>query len=86
MPVLVLSHFSCILLFLTSWTVAHRAPLQARIPEWVPLPSPGDLSDSWIKPRSPALQVDSLRAEPSLKCSYPEFRNLISEIRRKASK
>ena len=38
--------------------------LQARILEWVPLPSPGDLPNPGIEPRSPALQVDSLPAEP----------------------
>ena len=34
--------------------------LQARILEWVAIPSPGDLLD----PRSPALQADSLLSEP----------------------
>ena len=34
--------------------------LQARILEWVAFPSPEDLSDPGLKPRSPALQVDSL--------------------------
>ena len=29
-----------------------------------PFPSPGDLPNPGIKPRSPALQVDSLPAEP----------------------
>ena len=29
-----------------------------------PFPSPGDLPNSGIEPRSPALQVDSLPAEP----------------------
>ena len=37
--------------------------LQARILEWV-FPSPGDLSNPWMEPRSPALQADSLPAEP----------------------
>ena len=34
--------------------------------EWVafPFPSPGDLPNPGIKPRSPTLQVDSLPAEP----------------------
>ena len=36
--------------------------LQARILEWV-APSPGDLPNPGIKPRSPALQADSLPAE-----------------------
>ena len=37
--------------------------LQARILEW-PFPSPGDLPNPGIKFRSPALQADSLPAEP----------------------
>ena len=32
-----------------------------------PFPSPGDLPNSRIKPRSPTLQVDSLPAEPQEK-------------------
>ena len=31
----------------------------------LPFPSPGDLPDLVIKPGSPALQADSLPAEPS---------------------
>ena len=38
--------------------------LQARILEWVAFPSPGDLPNPGIEPRSPTLQVDSLPAEP----------------------
>ena len=38
--------------------------LQARILERVPCPSPGDLPNLGIKPRSPTLQADSLPAEP----------------------
>ena len=38
--------------------------LQARILEWVAIPSPGDLPNPGIKPRSPTLQVDSLPSEP----------------------
>ena len=38
--------------------------LRARILEWEPFPSPGDLPNPGIEPRSPALQVDSLPAEP----------------------
>ena len=37
---------------------------QARILEWLPFPSPGDLPNPGIKPRSPALQADSLPSEP----------------------
>ena len=36
---------------------------QARILEWVAIPSPRDLPDPGFKPRSPALQVDSLPTE-----------------------
>ena len=38
--------------------------LQARTLEWVPFPSPGDLPNPGIEPRSPALQADSLPAGP----------------------
>ena len=37
---------------------------QARILEWVAIPPPGDLPEPGIKPRSPALQVDSLPSDP----------------------
>ena len=37
---------------------------QARILEWLPFPSPGDLFNPGIEPRSPALQADSLPSEP----------------------
>ena len=45
-------------LFATSWTI------QSRILEWVAVPSPGDLPSPGMEPRSPALQADSLPAEP----------------------
>ena len=38
--------------------------LQARILEWVAIPSAGDLPDPGIKPTFPALQADSLPSEP----------------------
>ena len=38
--------------------------LQVRILEWVAFPSPGDLPNPGIEPRSPPLQEDSLPAEP----------------------
>ena len=56
--------FSCVL---TLWDpmhyTVHGFP-QARILEWVPLPSPGDLPYPETEPRSPTLQVDSLPSEP----------------------
>ena len=55
-------------LFATLWTVAFQAPLSmgfSRQEYWsgLPLPSPGDLPDPGIEPRSPTLQVDSLLNE-----------------------
>ena len=38
--------------------------LQARILEWVAFPFTRDLPNAGTKPRSPALQADSLPAEP----------------------
>ena len=45
--------------------IAHEI-LQARILEWIAIPfsRAGDLPNPGIEPRSPALQVDSLLAEP----------------------
>ena len=37
--------------------------LPAKILEWLAFPSPGDLPDPGIKPRSPALQADVLTSE-----------------------
>ena len=60
---------SSVQLFETLWTIAQQAPLsfgilQARILEWVAVPPPGDRPHPGIKPRSPALQADSLPSEP----------------------
>ena len=41
-----------------------RGIFQTRILEWVAFPSPGDLPDPWIEPRSPALQASSLPSDP----------------------
>ena len=43
--------------------------LQVGILDWVPCP-PGDLSNRGIKPRYPALQVDSLLSEPPGRLVY----------------
>ena len=56
-------------LFATPWTVTRQAPLSmgfSRQEYWsgLPFPSPGDLPDPGIKPRSPALQADALTSEP----------------------
>ena len=51
------------------WTVAHQAPLSmgfSRQEYWsgLPFPSPGDLPDPGIEPRSPTLQADTLTSAP----------------------
>ena len=58
---------SCVQLFTTPWTilVTHQAPPSMRFSRqeyWSgqSFPSPEDLSDSGMEPRSPALQVDFL--------------------------
>ena len=61
--------FSCVQLFATPQTIAGQAPpslgtLQARILQWVAMPSSRGSSQPGIKPRSPALQADSLPSEP----------------------
>ena len=59
----------------TPWTVACQAPLFMGLSNqdyWsgLPIPSPGDLPDPGIKPRSPALQADALTSEPPGKKTY----------------
>ena len=55
-------------LFATPWTAAHQAPPSmgfSRQEYWsgLPFPSPGDLPDPGIEPRSPALEADALTSE-----------------------
>ena len=68
-------------LFVTPLTIAHKAPLSmefSRQEYWsgLPFPSPGDLPDSGIKPRSPVLQADTLLSEPPGK---PKKKKIILE-------
>ena len=56
-------------LFVTPWIVAHQAPPSmgfTRQEYWsgLPFPSPGDLANPGIEPRSPTLQADALTSEP----------------------
>ena len=65
---------SCVQLFAVPWVVAHQIPPSmgfSRQEYWsgLPFPSPGDLPDAGIEPRSPALQADALPSEPPGKLS-----------------
>ena len=60
---------SCVRLFVIPWAVDYQASLSmgfSRQKHWsgLPFPSPGDLPNSGIEPRSPALQADALPSEP----------------------
>ena len=46
--------------------IVHQAPPSSRQEYWsgLPFPSPGNLPDPRIEPRSPALQADALTSEP----------------------
>ena len=55
-------------LFATPWTVAYQAPPSmgfSRQEYWsgLPFPSPGDLPNPGIEPRSPEFQADALTSE-----------------------
>ena len=79
-------------LFVIPWTlcdpldcIAHQAPLSlgfSRQEYWsgLPFPSPGDLPDPGIEPRSPTLQADALTSEPLGKplCSFLQKLNIDS--------
>ena len=89
---------SRVLLFATPWTVAYQASQSMGFSKqeyWsgVPLPSPGDLPDPGIEPRSPTLQADALTSAPpgkpfkykntvSQKTSYRDTELNISDIQR----
>ena len=62
-------------LFATPWTVAYQVPPSmgfSRQEYWsgLPFPSPGDLPDPGIEPRSPASQADALPSEPPGKSHF----------------
>ena len=55
--------------FVTSWTVANQAPLSMGFPKQeyrsgLPFPTPRDLPNPGIKPKSPALAGDVFTAQP----------------------
>ena len=69
-------------LFVTPWAVAFQASPSmgfSRQEYWsgLPFPSPGDLPDTGIDTRSPALQADALSSEPPGK---PQAYNAICQL------
>ena len=65
-PVLVkVKSLSRVRLFATPWTVAYQGFSRQEYWSGLPFPSPGDLPNSGIVPRSPTLQADALPSEPS---------------------
>ena len=76
----VLSHFSCVWLFVTLWIVAHQAPLSKGFSRQgylngLPCPPAGYLSDPGIESGSPTLQEDSLslsHGKPSCMSTYAQ--------------
>ena len=66
--------WSHVRLFVTPWTAAYQAlpPMGCSRQEYwsaLPFPSPGDLLNPWIKPRSATLWGDALLSEPPGKSS-----------------
>ena len=56
------AHFSHVQLFATPWTIAHQGPLSmlfSRQGYWsgLPFPSPDNLPNQGVEPRSPAVQL-----------------------------
>ena len=65
-------------LFATPWTIACQAPPSMGFSKheyWsgLPFPSPGDLPNPGIKPRSPALQTGALPSEPPGKPKFYKY-------------
>ena len=55
---------SCVQLFATPWTIQSMEFFRPEYWSGLSFPSPGDLPNPGIEPRSPTLQADSLPAEP----------------------
>ena len=60
--------------------------LQARVLEWLPFPSPGDLPKPGIKQGSPALKADSLPTELSGKPFQRVYQNNPVKLKIKENK
>ena len=68
----------------TPWTVAYQAPQFmefSRLEYWsgLPFPSPWELPDPGMEPRSPALRADTLPSEPPAVTNLETFPNINSE-------
>jgi len=75
---LIVKLLSRVQLFVPPWTIAYQAPpsMEFSRPEYwngLPFPSPGDLPNPGIEPRSPTLQADALLCEPL--GTYKIYRN-----------
>ena len=73
---------SSVIAWRTPWTVAHQAPQSmefSRQEYWSGLsfPSPGDLPNPGIEPRSPTLLADALLSEPPGKPSFLETSSML---------
>ena len=71
--------FSRVWLFVTPWALAYQAPPFmefSRLEYWSGLsfPSPGDLPNPGIEPRSPALYAEALPSEPPGKFHWKEYK------------
>ena len=81
--------FSCVQLFVSLWTVAHKAPLsmgfsRQEYQSGLPCPSPADLSDPGIEPpslESPALAcgffTSSVIGKPKLELTQCQFLSIL---------
>ena len=72
-------------LFATPWTVAHQALLSmgfSRQEYWsgLPFPSPGDLPDPGMEPRSPGLWADALTSESPGKMKRSVTKCLLTHV------
>ena len=68
-PIVKVKSLSRVLLFVTPWTIAYQASpsmgfSRQEYQSGLPFPSPRDLPNPRIKPRSPTLQADALSSEP----------------------
>ena len=73
-------------LFVTLWTVAYQAPpsmgfSRQEYCSGLPFPSPGDLPNPRIKPRSSTLQADTLPSEPPGKSERYEVNAIFKKVK-----